>query len=135
VTRHLVLAPTVADAMVTRPKVCPADVTVAEVRAQFADDHVHAALVVDGEVLIAVATREDLEGMDGRLPAWSVGSLTDRVVAGEQDLIAVFGQMTVNGTRRLAVTDGDGRLRGLLCRKQHGRGFCSDVDVAARRCP
>ena len=120
--------------MVTAPKVCAADVTVDDVRALFADDHVHAALVVDGEVLLAVVTREDLAGMDGRLPAWSVGSLTDRVVHRDADVLTAFSLMSATGTRRLAVLDGDGRLVGLLCRKRSGRGFCSDADVAARRC-
>lgn len=121
--------------MVTAPKVCPAEATVHDVRALFADDHVHTALVVDDGVLTAVVTPADVEGADDRLPAWSVGSLTERVVAGDADLITAFSLMSAIGTRRLAVIDDDGRLLGLLCRKRSGRGFCSDVDVAARRCP
>jgi hypothetical protein len=34
--------------------------------------------------------------------------------------------------RRLAVVGDRGELRGLLCLKAHGRGFCADADVGRR---
>ena len=54
---RLVSAPgqaTVADAMVRRPKLLASTATGQDVRDLFRDDHVHAALVVDGDRLVTV---------------------------------------------------------------------------------
>ncbi|MGW1564687.1 hypothetical protein ACWCQ1_51030 [Streptomyces sp. NPDC002144] len=40
--------------------------------------------------------------------------------------------MALDGRRRLAVTDGCGRLLGLLCLKRSGNGYCSDEGIRAR---
>ncbi|MHC1558325.1 CBS domain-containing protein [Actinomycetospora sp. C-140] len=119
--------------MLRRPKVLPAAATVADARAVLADDHVHAALVVDGGVLLAVVERGDLDpSVPEAMPAALVGRLAGRTVGPDADLDATWSAMAAQGRRRMAVVDGDGVLLGLLCLKRSGRGFCSDADVAAR---
>ncbi len=123
---------TVAAAALRRPKVLGAAATVGEARAALADDHVHALLVVDGGVLLAVVEREDLEGLPDPTPAALVGRLAERTVAPDADLAATWAGMAAQGRRRLAVVDDRGLLVGLLCLKRSGRGFCTPADVAAR---
>ncbi|MFE6649615.1 CBS domain-containing protein [Nocardioides sp. NPDC057772] len=131
---------TVADAMVQRPKLLPSTATVLDVRDFFRDDHVHAALVVDGDRLLAVVEPDDLEsddlesddleaGEDG--PARTMGTLLGRTVAPYADLWTIWRWMTSHGRRRMAVIE-DGHCVGLLCLKRSGRGFCSDAGVRAR---
>jgi CBS domain-containing protein len=122
----------VADAMRRRPKVLPVTTTVGEARDALADDHVHALLLLDDEVLVAVAERADLADVPAETPATCVGRLAGRTVAPTADLTTTWAGMTAAGRRRLAVVDARGRLVGLLCLKRSGRGFCSDADVAAR---
>jgi len=122
-------ASTVGEAMLHRPKVFTAAATVAEVRALFDDDHVHAALIVDGATLLSVVERADLDGLCGASPAWRAGRLAGRTVRAEADLFETWQGMRC---RRLAVVTEDGQLVGLLCLKRSGRGFCTDADVAAR---
>jgi CBS domain-containing protein len=123
---------TVAAAALRRPKVLPAAATVGEARTALADDHVHALLVVDGGLLLAVVEREDLEGVPDPTPAALVGRLAERTVAPDADLSTTWAGMAARGRRRLAVVDERGLLVGLLCLKRSGRGFCSAADVAAR---
>ncbi|MDT9593250.1 CBS domain-containing protein [Nocardioides zeae] len=122
----------VREVMVTVPKVTPADATVAELRAFFANDHVHAALLVDGERLVAVVERADLAGHADTVAGREVGRLDDRVVAVDADAERVRLELAAAGRRRLAVLDADGGLVGLLCLKRSGTGFCDDDGVAAR---
>jgi CBS domain-containing protein len=119
----------VAAAMLRRPKVCEPSTTVGHARAMFADDHVHALLVVSAGVLLAVVERPDLEGAADGEPAVGRGRLLGRVVGPDADLHTTWSAMT---GRRLAVVDTRGALLGLLCLKRSGRGFCSAEDVAAR---
>lgn len=121
---------TVADVMLRHPKVCAAGSSVAQARAMFADDHVHALLIVASGALLAVVERPDLDRVHGRAPARAYGRLSGRVVAPDADLSAIWRAMA--GRRRLAVVDPRGALVGLLCLKRSGRGFCSQADVDAR---
>jgi hypothetical protein len=122
---------TVADVMLLHPKVCAAGTSVAQAREMFADDHVHALLIVAPDVLVAVVERSDLERAHGRAPARAYGRLSGRVVAPDADLSATWNAMA-GRRRRLAVVDPRGALLGLLCLKRSGRGFCSQADVDAR---
>ena len=125
-------ARTAGEAMVLFPKTCPPTTTAAQARALFADDHVHALLVVDGDRLLAVVEREDLLGTAGPdVPAHDLGRLEGRTVHPAAPLDPVADQLRAQGRRRMAVVD-EGRLLGLLCFKRSGRGFCSDADIAAR---
>jgi CBS domain-containing protein len=124
---------TVADAVMTVPKVLDERASVAEVRHLLADDHVHAALLVDASgVLVTFVERNDLPAGRDDTPARSLGQIDGRVVAGDAQLRAVADRMLAERRRRLAVVDDTGRLVGLLCMKRNFTGFCSDADVLAR---
>jgi hypothetical protein len=125
---------TVADAMVTRPTTHRATITVGELRAFFADDHVHISLLVDSGVLIATVERSDLDTeIDGRAPALPLARLEGRTISPHAAIEAARMKMLRSGRRRLAVTTQENALLGLLCLKKNGSGFCSDEDVSARR--
>lgn len=124
----------VGDAMIRAPKTLPPTATVGEVRRFFEDDHVHAALVVDGGRLLAVIERADLAGpIPAERPAAGIGHLEGRTVEPDAALLPVWDRMRDEGRRRLAVVDGRNMCLGLLCLKRSGRGFCSDTDVEDRR--
>jgi CBS domain-containing protein len=123
---------TVSDAMITRPKVSDATTTVGQARGFFADDHVHALLVVDGPTLLAVVERNDLATERSDAPARTMGRLDGRVVSPDAALAATWHRMVALTRRRLAVVDVDGALVGLLCLKRSGSGFCTDAGVAER---
>lgn len=123
---------TVADAMVRAPKVCGAETTVAQLREFFEDEHVHAALIVDGGELLTVVERPDLGGVPPTMPARLAGRLRGRTIGPDTGLDDASRTMTARGGRRLAVIDDDSKLLGLLCLKRSGVGFCSDLDVEAR---
>ena len=123
---------TVAHAHLRTPKVHGPDVSVGAARAFFTDGHVHALLLVEDGVLVAVVERDDLDGVPDGERARTVGTLAGRVAGPADDLEATRRAMAVREQRRLAVVDERGALLGLLCLKRHGRGFCSATDVAAR---
>jgi len=125
---------TVADVAVTCPELHDAGTTVGELTELFLDDHVHLALLVDGDQLVAAVEREDLRpGLDPDLPARLVGGLDGRIVQPDAPAGKMLAWMRTECRRRLAVVDEEGRLLGLLCLKASGRGFCSDEDVARRK--
>jgi CBS domain-containing protein len=123
---------TVVDAMLRAPRTCAPATTVAQVRQVFADDHIHAVLVVDDARLLAVVERADLEAAAPASLARDAGSLDGRVIGPDVDVEEVRLAMLAHRHRRLAVVDDEGELLGLLCLKRSGTGFCSDADVAAR---
>jgi CBS domain-containing protein len=124
---------TVADAMIPAPKTSGPEATVRDMKALFENAKVHAVLIVDGDVLLAVVERSDLDRpTSDETPASSVGRLSGRIVAGDHSLQAAHRWTTESGRRRLAVVDEDGRLAGLLCLKREGRGFCSSADLQSR---
>ena len=123
---------TVADALLADPRTGPPGTTVGQARAFFADDHVHALLVVDGGRLLAVVERADLVGAAAIDPVRPLGALAGRTVHPTADLTGIHRQLLAEGSRRLAVVGADGALLGLLCLKGSGEGFCSDADVRAR---
>jgi hypothetical protein len=125
---------TVADHVVTHPAVHDCGTTVGELRALFLDDHIHMALLLDGQRLVSAVEREDLEaGLADGVPAGPLGTLIGRTVTPGKHAAATLAWMRANGRRRLAVVSEGGTLLGLLCLKANGRGFCSDRDVASRR--
>ena len=125
---------TVADVMVRHPKICHEDSTVGDVRRLFADDHVHAVLIMSATRLLTVIDRADLdlEGTDSA-PAARLGRLSRRVIAPTEPADTALQQMIAASRRRLAVVAPDGTLRGLLCLKRSGTGFCSDENVRQRQ--
>jgi CBS domain-containing protein len=121
--------------MVRRPTVLSAAAALAEVRGLLADGHVHMVLLTDGPRLRGTLVRSDLPAtVDGCRPALPFARTDGRTVTADAAADEVLARMVRTGERRLAVVDGDGTLLGLLCRTRRGDGFCSDADVAARRC-
>jgi hypothetical protein len=135
VTATAAAEPRVSDAMVTCPKTHDLDTGVDEIRAFFADEHVHMALIVtpDGRLLTTIE-RPDLPVSSPVLSrAADLGTLTGRTADPGQVLDAVTGMLLRERRRRLAVVDGCGRLLGLLCLKRDGTGYCSDENVRQRQ--
>jgi CBS domain-containing protein len=128
----LLVHTTVADAMVRFPKTCSRRTTVQQARTLFEDDHVHALLVVDRGVLLAVVDRDDLIGHPAEAPVRWLGTLRGRTAAPDAELTVVQGAMQAAGRRRVAVVDDVGNVLGLLCLKRSGTGFCSDAGIRAR---
>jgi len=123
---------TVAGAMVRYPKTCSPRTTVRQARTVFEDGHVHALLVVDRGLLLAVVERGDLVDRPADMPVRWLGTLRGRTVSPETELAGVREAMHAAGRRRIAVVDENGHLLGLLCLKRSGRGFCSDDGIRAR---
>lgn len=125
---------TVADVMVRAPRTLPVSTSVGQALDALADDHLHLLLLVEGAHLRGTLDRADLASpATGTAdPALPLAALAGRTVRPGASAPAVMSAMRAAGLRRLAVTDADGRLLGLLCLKRHGQGFCSDEDVASR---
>jgi predicted transcriptional regulator len=120
--------------MVRRPAVHQPSTTLAQLRAFFRDDHVHMALLVDGDKLVGTVERGDLDPqLSGEASASSIARLDGRTIRVDADVREAFESMRHAGRRRLAVTADDSTLLGLLCLKASGRGFCSDADVGSRK--
>ncbi|MCX6407152.1 MAG: CBS domain-containing protein [Propionibacteriales bacterium] len=124
----------VEDAMLHEPKSWPTSLTVGDAREVLGDDHLHAILVVDGAVLRGVVVEGDVpdDATDDQ-PALAYAQLAGRTVRAGTGLDEAHELLERSRSRRLAVVDDAGVLVGLLCLKRHGRGFCSDAGVAARR--
>lgn len=125
---------TVADVMVYHPKLCHEDSTVGDVRQLFADDHVHAILIMSGSRLLTVLDRADLgpQATDSASAA-RLGRLSGRASTPTASADTALRQMIAANRRRLAVVGPDGTLLGLLCLKRNGTGFCSDENVHQRQ--
>jgi predicted transcriptional regulator len=120
--------------MLVEPTVHDASVHVTTLRRLFVDDHVHIALLVDADRLIAAVERDDLAGsIPEDAPAHAVGRLQGRTIGPDASLSEALRTMRRAARRRLAVVDGSGKLVGLLCLKASGDGFCSDRNVRERR--
>jgi hypothetical protein len=120
--------------MITRPTTHRATTTVGELRAYFADDHVHMALLVDDGLLLGAVERPDLDSaLDDRTHALELARLDGRTISPHAAIEVAQMDMRRSGRRRLAVTTRESALLGLLCLKRNGSGFCSDGDVSDRR--
>jgi CBS domain-containing protein len=123
----------VADAMVVRPVVHGSSTTIGQLRAFFADEHVHMALLVDDGKLLGTVERADLaRASSDDAPAREVASVSGRTIGPDVPLQEALAAMRRTGRRRFAVTR-DTALLGLLCLKASGNGFCADEDVDGRR--
>jgi hypothetical protein len=122
--------------MVTCPTVHDPSTTVGQLRAFFADEHVHAALLVEAGELLGVIERADLSAdLCDEAQARTVARLDGRTVHPSEGVPGVLEAMKRSGRRRLAVVGDNGALLGILCLKASGRGFCSNVDVLSRTEP
>lgn len=127
------MPPVVQDAMLRHPKTLPGTTTLGEVRAMLADDHVHVALLVDGQRLLGTIERSDLPtDVTDPAPALPFATLTGRTTGPSDDLESQRRALLAQRARRLAVVDQSGDLLGLLCLNRRGDGFCSDANVLER---
>ena len=127
-------SPLVEDEMLRRPKSWPTSLTVGDAREVLGDDHLHAILVVDGAVLRGVIVEGDVpDDVEDDQHALVHARLDGRTVRVGATLDEARELLEQSRSRRLAVVDDAGLLVGLLCLKRHGRGFCSDAGVEARR--
>ena len=126
--------PRVRQIMVTFPKRLGADARIADVRAEFEDEHVHMVLVVDrdGRLVTAIERLDLTPELDASSLASVCGRLEGRTVSPMTPLPAITRLLGSTGRRRLAVVDDDGLLRGLVCLKRSRSGYCDDKDVRAR---
>lgn len=125
---------TAADVMITQVKTLPDCACIAQVRDQFADDHVHMVLLVRAGVLHGTLLRSDLPAdLPSGSSAVGVSTLAGRTAAPGDDMERIRRTMAQHGLRRLAVIDERRRLLGLVCLKRSATGFCDDAGVAARR--
>lgn len=119
--------------MVRFPKTMDPGATPEEIRAFFEDDHVHMALIVaPGGRLVTTIERPDLAAGSCSAPARALGTLAGRTVRATEPLDAVTATLLRSRRRRMAVVDDSGRLRGLVCLKKDGTGYCSDEGIRRR---
>lgn len=124
---------TVADVMIRAPKTLDQHATVGDLWRFFQDDHVHMALLVGSGQLSGTVTRADLQASSAHdVSALELSRLVGRTISVDTLAEVSLAIMVERGERRLAVTDPDGRLRGLLCLKRRLTGFCSDTNIAER---
>jgi CBS domain-containing protein len=126
VTRATAADRCVSDAMLTSPKATPADGTVADLRAVFANPHVVTALVVDGREFVGVVHRDALDGdAADEQPARALARRDVPTIGPDAPLTEALSRLDARDERRLVVLDPDGRtLRGLLCLSRDRNGFC-----------
>jgi len=119
---------TVAEVMMTRPKVLAADATVADARAVFANPKVQTCPILgeDG-VLIAELGREQLpDAADEGAPARRYAASDPPTIAPGASMQAALDRLRALGGERLCVVDEDGRLAGMLCLNGRHDAFCID---------
>lgn len=119
--------------MINYPKQVDSTITIGQAEELFTDEHVHMLLLVENQQLVGTLLRADLH--DTPLPpdpARPLSVLNGRWVRADRDAADLLARMSTQRIRRLAVVDETLNLKGLLCLKRTGTGFCSDADVQAR---
>jgi CBS domain-containing protein len=126
VTRDAAAGLRVRDAMVASPKTMPADGSVGDLRAAFANPHVMTALLVDGPEFAGVVHRDALQDdASDEQPARPLARRDVPTTRPDAPLAEALTELDERAERRLVVLDGDGRtLRGLLCLSRDRGGFC-----------
>ena len=125
----------VRDVMVKRPKTLPADASVADLRAQFANPRVQAALLADdGRFAGAVAPWELPETADDAEPAARYARLDVPTLGPDATMAEALALLDSRRDHRLIVLDGEGdraTLAGLLCLDRTGKTFCTFTPAQA----
>jgi CBS domain-containing protein len=126
VTRDAAAGLRVRDAMVSAPKTMPADGSLADLRAMFANSHMVTAVLVDGSEFVGVVHRDELDGdASGAQPARGLARRDVATIEPDAPLTEALTDLDERASRRLVVLDPDGRtLRGLLCMTKDRNGFC-----------
>lgn len=124
----------VRDIMINCPKWIDSTITIGHAEKLFTDEHVHMLLLVENQQLVGTLLRTDLHDtpLPRELPAKPFSVLNGRWVRADHDAADLLTWMSSQRIRRLAVVDETLTLKGLVCLKRTGTGFCSDADVQAR---
>ena len=125
----------VRDVMVKRPKTLPADASVADLRAQFTNPRVQAALLAhDGRFAGAIAPWELPETADDAEPAARYARLDVPTLTPDATMAEALALLDARGDHRLIVIDREGEravLAGLLCLDRGGTTFCTFTPAQA----
>ena len=118
----------VGEVMIRRPKTLRLESTVAEVREQFENPHVRAALLVDGARFAGLVGPDDVPTtVPGSAAAREFARRDVPTIRPDADVADALIVMDGRGERRLVVLDADGRtLSGLLCLDKTGASFCRE---------
>jgi len=116
----------VGEVMLSRPKRLSVDATVAEGRQLLTRRAVRLLLLVDGDVLLGSVSRDDLP-VSAAEGARLIGfARSDRPTV-PPDVSMLDAINLLGSLGRLPVVDPvSGTLRGLICLKSDGSGFCMD---------
>ncbi|MCS4253046.1 putative transcriptional regulator [Rhodococcus erythropolis] len=124
----------VRDIMINCPKWVDSTITIGHAEKLFTDEHVHMLLLVEDRQLVGTLVRTDLhhDPLPRELPAKPFSAMKGRWVHPDHDATDLLTWMSSQRIRRLAVVDETLNLKGLVCLKRTGTGFCSDANVEAR---
>jgi predicted transcriptional regulator len=118
----------VGEVMIRRPKTLRVECTVAELREQFENPHVRAALLVDGERFAGLVYPDDVPTTTSASAAAVTYARRDvPTIRADADVADALAVMDSRGERRLVVLDADGvTLSGLLCLDKTSASFCRE---------
>jgi predicted transcriptional regulator len=135
VTRDDAVRLLVRDVMVKRPKTLPADASVADLRAQFTNPRLQAALLADeGRFAGTIAPSELPDAADDAEPAARYARLDVPTLPPDATMADALALLEARGDHRLIVLDGEGEaavLAGLLCLDRTGGSFCTFTPAQA----
>jgi CBS domain-containing protein len=115
----------VRDVMVRRPKTLPVDATVGDLRRQFENPRVQAALLADdGRFAGAISPSELPSDAPDDGAARDYARLDLPTLAPDATMAEALALLDERGDFRLVVVEGDA-LAGLLCLDKRGTTFCT----------
>jgi CBS domain-containing protein len=124
----------VRDVMVHRPKTLPADATVGDLRRQFENPRVQAALLAqDGRFAGAISPSELPADAPDDDAARDYARVDVPTLAPDATMAEALALLDARGDFRLVVLDGEGddaTLAGLLCLDRRGTTFCTFTPAA-----
>ncbi len=115
----------VSEIMIRNPKMLPADASVADARALFANPKVLVAPLVDGEGRVTGELgRDDVPSMADEAEHAADYSSDPHLIAPDASMRAAIDTLTELDGERLVVVDAEGRLAGMLCLNRRDGRFC-----------
>ena len=114
----------IAEAMISDPKTHSVEISLADAIDAFTDTHIHMLLLTRDGILHGTLVRNDLPpSLDPRRPAVSLATIAERTICPTRSLDEATQRLNRSMARRLAVTNADRSLVGLLCLKRTRLGF------------